>query len=260
MIKTGLLSVTFRQLTAERIIELVKEAGLDSIEWGGDIHVPHGDVERAKEVRRMCEAAGITIAAYGSYYRTGVENEQVGPFEKVLETAVALGAPLVRVWAGNKGSQEADEQMRARVIEDSRAIAEMASKVGVTVCYEYHGNTLTDTNESATRLLAEVDHANMKSMWQPPVGISFEERLQGLEDIKPWITNMHVFYWIGTDRQPLIDGKHEWETYLKHLAALDGEHYALLEFVKENDPEQFLRDAATLKNWVETANLIATSK
>jgi sugar phosphate isomerase/epimerase len=41
MIHTALASVTFRHLTFEEIIELVRKAGLDGIEWGGDIHVPY---------------------------------------------------------------------------------------------------------------------------------------------------------------------------------------------------------------------------
>ena len=43
--KTGLCSVSFRKLTVEEIIAAVKDAGLDGIECGGDVHVPHGDVE-----------------------------------------------------------------------------------------------------------------------------------------------------------------------------------------------------------------------
>ena len=43
-IKTGMTSVTFRKKSAEDVIAIVKEAGLDGIEWGGDIHVPAGDL------------------------------------------------------------------------------------------------------------------------------------------------------------------------------------------------------------------------
>ena len=48
MIHTGLVSVTFRKLEPAEIVDLVKQAGLQGIEWGGDIHVPHGDIQRAK--------------------------------------------------------------------------------------------------------------------------------------------------------------------------------------------------------------------
>ena len=39
----GLVSVTFRQLAPEALIDLAARAGLAAIEWGADIHVPPGD-------------------------------------------------------------------------------------------------------------------------------------------------------------------------------------------------------------------------
>src|SRR5512137_1553394 len=113
MIKPGLLSITFRKHSPADIIALVRQAQLTSIEWGGDVHVPHGDLARAGEVARQTTDAGLQVSAYGSYYRLG-QSETAGlPFEKVLETAVALGAPTIRVWAGTVGSQQADAQQRA---------------------------------------------------------------------------------------------------------------------------------------------------
>ena len=50
-LKTGLVSITFREKSPEEIVGLVVEAGLDGIEWGGDVHVPHGDLAKAREVR-----------------------------------------------------------------------------------------------------------------------------------------------------------------------------------------------------------------
>ena len=42
MIYPGLVSVTFRKLSPEEIVQLVVSSGLKGIEWGGDIHLPHG--------------------------------------------------------------------------------------------------------------------------------------------------------------------------------------------------------------------------
>ena len=69
MSNLGLVSISFRDLSVEQIIDLCKKNGLKSVEWGGDIHVPHGDTERAKRVYELCENNGISVAAYGSYYR-----------------------------------------------------------------------------------------------------------------------------------------------------------------------------------------------
>src|SRR4051812_49693737 len=105
-LRTGLVSVTFRALGPQQVVELVRQANLDAIEWGGDIHVPHGDTARAREVRTMTLDAGLAVAAYGSYYRAAVSDADGLPFARVLETAVALEAPTIRVWAGNKASAD----------------------------------------------------------------------------------------------------------------------------------------------------------
>ena len=47
-IRTGLTSVTFRQKTIDEIVALARKAQLDGIEWGGDVHVPAGDVQAAR--------------------------------------------------------------------------------------------------------------------------------------------------------------------------------------------------------------------
>ena len=153
MIRSGLVSITFRKLSPHTIIDLVTRAGLTGIEWGGDVHVPHGEIDVAREVAQMTRDAGLLVAAYGSYYRVGVSEADGLAFERVLETAMALGAPTVRVWAGNRGSADADESYRAAVVDDARRIAVLAHAAGITVSFEYHRNTLTDTNASAHRLL-----------------------------------------------------------------------------------------------------------
>jgi hypothetical protein len=56
-------------------------------------------------VRQQTLEAGLQIAAYGSYYRLGTGQL---PFQSVLETAISLGAPTIRVWAGTVGSRDAD--------------------------------------------------------------------------------------------------------------------------------------------------------
>src|SRR5688500_12319633 len=98
MLIPGLVSVTFRQLAPQEIIALVVEAQLQVIEWGGDIHVPHGDTNQAEIVARWTKDAGLSVAAYGSYYRLATPDQT--PFERIVATAVALGAPTIRVWAG----------------------------------------------------------------------------------------------------------------------------------------------------------------
>ena len=251
MIRTGLVSITFRQLAPREIVDLVAQAGLEGIEWGGDVHVPHGEVDLAETVERMTREAGLAVAAYGSYYRAG---EGMETFEPVLATAVALGAPLVRIWAGHRGSADADDAFRAAVVKDSRRIADFAAGAGVRIAYEYHGRSLTDTKDSVVALLCAVDHENVGCTWQAPRGLSADECLDGLDTIAPWLSNVHVFSWHPEtgERLALTEGEARWMQYLQHIAAVAGDRWALLEFVRDNDPGNFPADAETLKEWLRT--------
>lgn len=256
MIQPGLVSITFRKLAPREIVDLVRRGGLTGIEWGGDVHVPHGQTAAAATVARMTADAGLRVAAYGSYYRVGVSEADGLAFGRVLETAAVLAAPTVRVWAGSRGSAEADASVRAAVVEDARRIAGLAQAAGITVSFEYHRGTLTDTNASAEWLLREIAHPNIRTYWQPPVGASPEYCLEGLAAVLLHLTNVHVFHWLAdaagrdVDRRALAEGQAVWSQYLTQVSADGRDHFALIEFVRGETPEQFLADAAALKGWV----------
>jgi len=256
MFQTGLISVTFRQLPPERIIELAVQARLQAIEWGGDIHVPHGDLKRAAEVGARTREAGLQTVSYGSYYRLGNRHAGQGEpiaFERVLETAEALGASAIRVWAGDRGSAAADADWRSRVAEDARRVADLAAAKRISIDVEYHGGTLTDTAESAVRLFTDIAHPNVRSHWQPQVRLTAEENEQALRQVLPWLANLHVFQWLPDLRCPLADGREEWRRYFAVASPSEPDQvrYALLEFVKGDEPAQLLEDAATLHRLLE---------
>jgi len=250
MILPGLVSITFRKLSVREIVELVRKAGLAGIEWGGDVHVPHGDVKTAREVRALTEDAGLRPASYGAYYRAGESESEGLTFGSVLRTAVALGAPVIRVWAG-KTKEVNDPEYRARVVADSRRIADLAAAEGIAVAYEYHQNTLTSTNESAAALLREVAHENVKTYWQR-IHEDVATCMDGLEAVLPHVCHVHVNYMRPGSREklPLAEGGEPWVRYLRAVSGTGGTHFALIEFVAGNEPEAFLADAATLTDWL----------
>jgi sugar phosphate isomerase/epimerase len=247
----GLVSITFRDLPAMEVIRLAARAGLRSIEWGGDVHVPHGDIGKAIETRRAAEDAGLEVAAYGSYWRA-VEGPAPNPdFAAVVETAANLGAPTIRVWPGQKASADADDGYRAKVNESLQRACDQAQASDVRVALEFHGGTLTDTAESARRLLADVPHPNLDTLWQPPNGQPVEVCEAGLRAVLHRVSNVHVFHWWPTARErlPLDEGRDRWHRYLAVLRTSPRPRHLLLEFVAGNDPEQLLRDAATLREF-----------
>jgi sugar phosphate isomerase/epimerase len=139
------------------------------------------------------------------------------------------------------------------VIEDSQRIADLAAPVGITIAYEFHSNTLTDTNTAARKLLERVAHPNVRAYWQPPRYSAVDYNLTGIDAVTPWLDNVHVFQWHreSGEREVLAVGQNDWQQYLTRIAQLPADRYALLEFVKNDDPAIFLQDAAILKEWLQ---------
>lgn len=135
----GICSVTLRSASIEEVVSVASEAGLAGIEWGTDAHVT--DTASAEKAREASEEAGLTALSLGSYYRAG----SFGDFEQELKLAEILGAPRIRIWAGGSGSADADAELRDAVIRDARRVAGLAAERGISIAFEYHANTLTDS-------------------------------------------------------------------------------------------------------------------
>ena len=256
LFKLGLVSISFRPLSVEEIIRLVDDARFDGVEWGGDQHVPHGDLKRARDVARLGAEAGLEVSAYGSYYRFEdcASAGDYGPDPiAVLDTAKELGAPSVRIWAGQIGSANASEHWWQTVVDRTRELAGEASARGLRLDFEFHDNSLTDTNESTLRLLNDVDHPAVGAFWQTPLGVTHTYRLEGLKSLIGHVSNIHCNYfgdnlWPGM--RPLEEGEQDWREYLEVLEKSDRPRWLSIEHVKDHDVNQFPKDAATLKRWV----------
>ncbi|HEY3716553.1 MAG TPA: TIM barrel protein [Jatrophihabitantaceae bacterium] len=241
----GLCSVTLRALSPADVVSVAAAGQLELIEWGGDVHVPVGDLGRACEVRARTEDSGLEVCSYGSYFGRGEATD----FEPVLATAIALGAPRIRVWAGSQGSAATDPAGRARVVAELRAAAEPAAAAGVEPAVEYHPNTLTDSAASTLALLDEVGRG-LVTYWQPPVGEPDAEALGGLRTVLDRMVTVHVFsWWPARERLPLTAREQFWRDVCGLLAtkAPRGVVPMLLEFVPDDDPAALRRDAATLR-------------
>lgn len=252
MLIPGLVSVTFRKLSRADIAELMHRSELPAIEWGGDVHVP--TIETADEFtveNALTEAAYYSadgkfyIASYGSYYRCDTYSPYSG------ETAVSINAPNIRVWAGQRGSADADTEYRKTVARYIQLLCDEMAPHGITVSTEFHGGTLTDNYDSTLRLINEVERDNFSTYWQPNQFRDEEYNTAALKAVLPYLSNVHVFTWDSSHRYPLADGEAKWRRYIDIIRSHGGSHHMLLEFVKDDSIEQFLRDAETLKGWLE---------
>ena len=81
------------------------------------------------------------------------------------------------------------------------------------------------------------------------------EAIVELESLRPWLTNVHVFAWNERrERFALGEAAAFWRPILERLAQWPnppgGRRSAMIEFVAGDDAAAFLRDAATLKEWM----------
>lgn len=258
----GLVSITFRTRLPEQIAAVCAASGLQAVEWGGDVHVPHGDIAAAERVARLTHEHGLIVASYGSYFRLGARPGEGPEWAAVLDTAEALGAPVIRVWAGTVGSERMDAEARGRMADEARGIAASAGDRNLRVAFEYHGGVLTDAPEPAWELFEAAGSDVLAINWQPQ---HHHVTAQGLEELRlfaPRLAHVHVFAWVGGwhDKRPLSVHADRWQLYLEAarraspLRLPDGAEVprcALLEFLPQETDRDLKRDAATLRGWLE---------
>jgi NADH:flavin oxidoreductases, Old Yellow Enzyme family len=247
MFSTGIVSVTFRKLSVDAIISAAVDNKLAGIEWGGDIHIPPNDIENAKNVAMKCAENELKIFSYGSYYALGQDSD----FTDILNTAIVLNTPNIRIWAGKKNSEDVTAGEWNQMVEETRVIADKLAEHNITLSFEYHGNTLTNTPESAVKLMTDVNRNNVKLYWQPNQYKDVEWNKAALRMVLPYLTNVHVFNWNGNEKLPLEDASKTWTEYINIIKADNKFHNLLLEFVKDDSMANFEADSAALNKLLE---------
>ncbi len=251
----GLCSVTFRGLDVDSVARLAAESGIGAIEWGADVHVPPGD---AAAVTRAAGASGdLMSVSYGSYLLADGGPVDRATIERVLDTAVRLGATNVRVWTPF-GVDAASRRIGA-VADQLRAVAELAAERSLTIGVEFHGGTATATAAGASALVDSVGAANLFTYWQPPYWLTGRGVGDDVHDIRVLahrVSHLHVYEWThgATPRRlALAAGAARWRAVLRALGpspAAATPRVAWLEFVPGDDPGALATEAATLAGWL----------
>jgi sugar phosphate isomerase/epimerase len=135
---------------------------------------------------------------------------------------------------------------------EAGAACRMAAERGLTVAFEYHHDTLTDTAASALELVKAINEPNCRLYWQPEFAKPQALILADLELVAPYVELCHVFTWNPDhSRRPLLDGKALWREYLSRIPGWEDKPL-LLEFVQNDDPALLAREAASLREITES--------
>jgi 3-dehydroshikimate dehydratase len=254
--RPGLCTVSFRSLPVDRVVALAASAGVTALEWGGDVHVPHSDLDAARRAAELSADAGLEVVSYGSYLF--LDDGAGAHIDRVFDTAQELGAPGVRVWAAHGVEPGAPAAQVATVVGAARRAASAAQERGLHLTLEFHAGTLTATAASARALLDEVASPVLFTAWQPPYWSSRDPADEDADIalLAPRLSHVHVYDW-DTDgtRHPLARSADRWGRRLQ-VAAASGDdaeaggvpRSALIEFVPDDDPAALAAEVAVLRD------------
>ena len=245
MFNSGVVSVSFRPNSIDEIIKAANGANLSLVEWGSDVHAPAGDVTLAEKIKADSEKSGIKTPTYGSYFRVGVTPN--AEFPKYLESAKALGASVIRIWA-YKSVKATEGEEWEKVVAAAKEICKMAEPYGIKVCLECHNGSITEDYKTALAFLKAVDHELFGMYWQPNQLKSLEYNIDAAKALAPYVEALHVFHFINNEKAPLSEGLSDWRKYLSIIKEALGEKCipAYLEFMPDDKIETLSREGATL--------------
>lgn len=239
----GLCSVTFRNKTAEEVVEVAKKAGIAFIEWGGDVHVK--SLEDAKKVKSLCDAAGIKISSYGSYVNSLIFDEK-----KWIETckiAREMNADSIRIWLGKKNSQDTSDEEYNKILDNTRKMCDIASEYSLIVCPECHDNTFNNDTDAILRFIGDLGKDNFRTYFQSRY-FRMEYDLDRIDRTYEYIKNVHVSY-RDLKREQLFRKKDKkyLDTLLNKLKSKGFNGIVMLEFVSGDNEKSLLKDTEKLK-------------
>ncbi len=247
MINLGMTSMTLKAWMPNEIIHFAKAHALYGIEWGNCAgHVPAGDVKRAQQIGQETREHGLAVLAYATYYEVG---DPMEAFLEDLACANALQAPAMRIWTPRRSPWEVADAEFENICSQARLLAETAEKAHVKLLFEYHFDTLTETGDSAVCLMQHIGHANTGLYWQPDGGLSTQQNLLALQQVLPYVTkNIHMInYQKGGEFEELGPIRDAILSYLKELKQANRDFNVIIEFAKDNKPDNLVKSVTLLK-------------
>lgn len=256
--KIALCSIAFRERLLEYSLDLACEVGLDGVEiWGREPHISEEyDANRVSAVRKMVTGRGLEVAVFGSYLRLGAVGVETMSLRDVLQIAAGLEVRMVRVWASDVASDEADEELWRRTVTECQEVACAAEKMGMRIAVEMHTNTLADTAESAKRLVDEVGRDNFGLNYQALPSLD-DDAMERLKHVLPHVFHLHAQNYAPLNGDPgkmerasLADGVIDYPPLIEVLRDEGYDGYLAVEFSPSNVEDKraaVLRDCEFLQ-------------
>ena len=187
-------------------MHLFKKIGLDAIEIrcakDGQLDTTTADAEVLDLARKWQAETGIAIVCLTSYFRdfySKQRSQDIANLKRVVEIAHSLKCPLVRFYGGIDPVPEGLSRAAGwdKTVSALVEIADYAAPMGVKLCIETHGGTLTFSAKDTLRMVKEANRPNVGVLldyaWIAWAG---EERVeQVVESCAPYMVHFHYKDW-----------------------------------------------------------------
>ena len=170
-LKLGVCAYSYRSLltrkeepmTLEGFLEKAAELDFDGVELTS-YYFKDTSPEFLRRIRARAFALGLDVAsaAVGNNFclpAGPARDKQIASVKTWVEHAEALGAPVMRVFAGGKQKGQSDEEAHKLLVDTVEECCAYAGEHGVFLALENHGG-LTATGEGTLKILRDV-----KSPW-----------------------------------------------------------------------------------------------
>ena len=256
MIHAALASAALSGESPETILQTALDAGVNGVEWSADGFLEQGDMAAAGDLMMKPLRAGLCSVSYASLFRFGIHDH--GSFSKVLETAAALHAPMVRVWTGPRGVGTGflDDDGRANgdFADEIFRLADKAGEQGISLCFGFAKGSILDSYDSAVRLFASLDHPFIKLVWELLEGCGFDTARESFAALSGRIGMVLARSGDGQDCcGSLAENAEDWLEYLDAFDEQGGSpdmvRHVLIRCFKDGKAARLADDASHIATW-----------
>ena len=150
--------------------------------------------EKAKEVRRMLDDAGMAVWSMGSPIGKISLADDFAPhldeYKRILEYADILGAQKIRLFSFYPIEGESEETTLARVLERLNAFCELVPD-GITLCHENEKRIYGETPEKCLKLHQALP--KLRAVFDPANFVQCDvDTKAAWEMLKPYVDYLHI--------------------------------------------------------------------
>jgi len=228
--KYSVFTVMMPELGIPESAALLKSLGYDGVEWR--VHsVPdpfpekpdfwRGNratidietiVEKAPEIRRICEDAGLEIVGLGTY----LGYKMLDDIARCMEAARTMGCGSVRVSPPNYDGSVNYNDLYEEVVEGYTRVESLAREYGVRANIEIHHGNMCPSASLTYRLVSNFDPDYVGVILDPGnmVCEGYEDWQLGLELLGPHLSHVHVKNAAWLESGVLDSGEKNWKSQM----------------------------------------------